>query len=180
MKKLHSFAFYALVTPAITLGSGTLLAAQSSSDSGAMQGQSVSQDADREMQSSQTGQDSMKSDTKSAQTEQKMGDQSGMQNKSYMDSPPTNGMAASDLIGTDLKTSGDESLGEIGDLIIDQDGKVAAVVVNIGGFLGMGEKNVAITWDNIKMSDNPDNRDLRVDMTRDELQSAPTYEQQDD
>ncbi len=46
-----------------------------------------------------------------------------------MESPPANGMAASDLIGPELKTSGDESVGEIGDLIIDQIGKVVAVVV---------------------------------------------------
>ncbi|NMT63869.1 hypothetical protein DIT72_09710 [Marinobacter orientalis] len=50
---------------------------------------------------------------------------------------------------------------------------MVAVVVSVGGFLGMGEKHVAINWDAVKMSGNPDDRDLRVDMTRDELQSAP-------
>ena len=46
-----------------------------------------------------------------------------------MESPPANGMAASDLIEPKFKTSGDESVGEIGGLIIGQIGKVVAVVV---------------------------------------------------
>ncbi len=65
---------------------------------------------------------------------------------------------------------------EIGDLIIDQDGQVVAVVVNVGGFLGMGEKDVAIDWNKVKMSGNADDRDLRVDMTREELETASEFE----
>lgn len=168
MKKLHSLAFYALVTPAITLSSGALLAEQSGG-----------QNADQKQQSSQHGEDAMRSDSKSAQTDQKMGDQSGMTKQAYLDSPPPNGMEASDLIGTSLRTSGDEEVGEIGDLVIDQDGKVVAVVVSVGGFLGMGEKDVAIGWNELKMASDPDDRDLRIDMTRDDLQSAPSFETQD-
>ncbi|MCR8914068.1 PRC-barrel domain containing protein [Marinobacter panjinensis] len=174
MKKLHSLAFYALVAPAITLGSGAVLAAQASSENEDLGEQSMGQDADREKQSSQQNQDAMESSNKTAQS-----DQSGMKNQSYLGSAPPNGMQASDLIGTDLKTSGDESVGEIGDLIIDQDGKVMAVVVSVGGFLGMGEKHVAISWDKVQTSSNADDRDLRVDVTRDELESAPGFEKQD-
>ncbi len=180
MKKLHSLAFYALVAPAMTLGSGAVLAAEADSENTDMGEQSMGQDSDQKMQSSQQDQDATKSSqNKTAQSDQKMGDQSGMKNQRYLDSAPANGMQATDLIGTDLKTSGDESVGEIGDLIIDQDGKVVAVVVSVGGFLGMGEKNVAIAWDEVKMSNNPDDRDLRVDVTRDELESAPGFEKQD-
>ncbi len=179
MKKLHSLAFYALVAPAITLGSGAVFAAQASSENEDLGEQSMGQDADSEKQSSQQNQDAMESGNKAAQSNQRTGDQSGMKNQSYLGSAPPNGMQASDLIGTDLKTSGDESVGEIGDLIIDQDGKVVAVVVSVGGFLGMGEKHVAISWDKVQMSSNADDRDLRVDVTRDELESAPGFEKQD-
>lgn len=181
MKKLHSLAFYALVVPAITLGSGALLAAQDSSENTDVGEQDMGHDAAPETQGSEQDKEVTKSKyNKSAQTDQKMGDQSGMQNKNYMDSPPANGMAASDLIGTDLKTSDDESVGEIDDLIIDQDGKVVGVVVNVGEFLGMGEKRIAIDWNAVKVSDTPEDRDLRVDMAREDLQSAPGYEKLDD
>ncbi len=168
MKKLHSLAFYALVTPAIALSSGAVLAEQS-----------ADKDADQKLQNTQQDQDATKATTGTAQTDQKTGDQSGMKNQGYLDSAPPNGMQASELIGTDLKTSGEESVGEIGDLIIDQDGQVVAVVVSVGGFLGMGEKHVAIDWNKVQMSSNQDDRDLRVDVTRDELESAPGFEKQD-
>jgi|AZIH01.1.fsa_nt_gi sporulation protein YlmC with PRC-barrel domain len=181
MRKLYSLAFYALITPAISLGSGALLAAQGSSENPDLGEQDMGQDAAPETQNPEEENETIKSKYNTAgPTEQKPGDQSGMHNKGLMDSPPANGVAASDLIGTDLKTSGDESVGEIGDLIIDQDGKVVAVVVNVGGYLGMGEKYVIIDWNAVKMSGNADARDLRVDMTRDDLQSAPSYEKPND
>lgn len=181
MKKLHSLAFYVLVAPAITLGSGALFAAQDSSEDTDLGEQDMGQDAAPETQSPEQDKEVTKSKYNTAEsTDENMGEQSGMQNKGYMESPPANGMAASDLIGSDLNTSGDESVGEIGDLIIDQDGRVAAILVNVGGYLGMGEKHVAIEWNAVKMSGNPDDRDLRVDMTRDDLQSAPSYEKLDD
>ncbi len=176
MKKLHSLAFYALVAPAITLGSGALLTAQANSESKDLGEQSMGQDAKDETQGSQQDQDATKSRYNSAHAAQQTDDQPGMQTKGYLESPPAKGMAASDLIGTDLKTSDDETVGQIGDLIIDQDGRVVAVLVNAGGFLAMGEKQVAIHWNAIKMSGNPEDRDLRLDMTRDDLQSAPDYE----
>lgn len=180
MKKLHSLAFYALVAPAMTLGSGAVFAAETSSEEKDLGEQSMGQDADPATQSSQQDQDATKSSyNKDAQGDQKMADQSGMKNQGYLSSAPANGMQASDLIGTELKTSGDESVGEIGDLIIDQDGQVVAVVVSVGGFLGMGEKHVAIGWDDVQMSNSPDDEAMRVDTTRDELESAPAYEKQD-
>ncbi len=124
MKKLHSLAFYALLTPAITLSSGALLAAQGSSEDTDLGEQSMGQDADPKTQSPQQDKTVTKSKYNTDEpADQEMGNQSGMQSKGYMESPPANGMMASDLIGTEVKTSGDESVGEIGDLIIDQDGK---------------------------------------------------------
>ncbi len=168
MKKLHSIAFYALVTPAIALSSGAVLAEQS-----------AGKDVDREQQSTQGGQDAMKSNTKSVQSGQEMGDKSRMQGQGYMDSAPANGMHASNLIGAEIKSAGDEDVGAVEDLIIDQNGQVVAVVVSVGGFLGMGEKNVAIAWDELTQSGTSDMQDLRVDVTREELQSAPEYVTQD-
>ena len=181
MKKLHTLAFYVLVAPALTLGSGALLAAESNDEDTDIGEQSMGQDADPEKQSPEQDKEVTKSRYNADEpTDQKTDDQPGMQGMGHMESPPADGMAASDLIGRELKTSGDESVGEIGDLIIDRDGKVAAVLVNVGGFLGMGEKHVAIDWNAVEMSGNSEEQELRVDMTRDELESAPSYEKSDD
>lgn len=180
MKKLHSLAFYVLITPAITLGSSALLAEESDNGTRDLGEQSMGHDAAPDEQSSQQDKDTTKSSYNTGEASLESGDQPDTQNTGYMESPPANGMAASDLIGTDLKTSDGESVGEISDLIIDQDGKIGAVLVNVGGFLAMGEKSVAIDWNAVTMSANADGQDPTVDMTRDDLQSAPTYEQLDD
>ncbi len=165
MKKLHSLAFYALVTPTIALGSGLLLAEQSTTKDGV-----------EKQQSTQHEKDAMKSENKSAQTDQKMGDHSGMQNKGYMATAPAGGMRASDLIGAEITTTGNEEVGEVSELLIDKDGQVVAVVVGVGGFLGLGEKDVAIGWDEVTKTSESGDVELKIDMTREELTSAPGYE----
>jgi uncharacterized protein YaaQ len=51
---------------------------------------------------------------------------------------------ASKLIGTTMTNILDESIGQVEDVVIDSDGKVVAVLVSVGGFLGLGETTVAI------------------------------------
>ncbi|MBZ2168101.1 PRC-barrel domain-containing protein [Marinobacter sp. F4216] len=182
MKKLHTLAFYALITPAITLGSGVLLATQGGSETPDLGEQSMGQDAAPETQDIEQGKTVTKSkyNTGGAAglTDQKSGDQPGMENRGYMTSIPTNGTRASKLIGTDVKTARDEKVGSVNDLLIDQEGQIVAVVVGVGGFLAMGEKNVAISWDKVTKSGAADEQQLRIDQTREELESAPDYEKQ--
>ncbi len=168
MKRLHSFAFYALVTPAIALGSGVVLAAQPTTGSEVSQGQ----------QDSKQDQDATKSTTGNLQADKKMSDEAGMQSQSYMNAAPPKGMHASKLIGADVKTTGDKNVGSVSDLIINKDGQVLAIVVGVGGFLGMGEKNVAISWDKVTQSGTADKQELRIGESRDALLSAPEYKMQ--
>lgn len=69
-----------------------------------------------------------------------------------------------------------EKIGELNDLVIDGDGKVVAAVVGVGGFLGMGEKDVAINIRAIRMShDEKGTTSLVLDVTKDALKAAPAY-----
>ena len=86
---------------------------------------------------------------------------------------------ASHLIGADVQTANNEDIGDVSDLIIGSDGQVMAIVVSVGGFLGMGEKDVAIGWDHVKRSGTADDVELRVDVTRDELKAAPGFAKRD-
>jgi hypothetical protein len=62
---------------------------------------------------------------------------------------------ASKLMGLDVYNEANEKLGDINELIVDKDGKVNAVVIGIGGFLGVGEHDIAVTMDKLKFVETP-------------------------
>ncbi len=72
----------------------------------------------------------------------------------FMTQMQTGQMRASDLIGTRVVSSNNESIGDVNDVIVDRDGKVLAAVVGVGGFLGIGEKNVAVSFEALEFADN--------------------------
>ena len=192
MKKLHSFLFYALVTPAIALSAGSLMAQTSSAQDTTRQQQSSELDkdgqksslSDQNSQGQDSGQTGSMTGTAGADagqagsmtgTDRTNAGQAGMQNRGYLDSAPVNGTQASDLIGATVRTGTDDDVGSVSELIIDESGQIVAILVGVGGFLGMGEKDVAIGWDHVTLSGTGDDQDLRVDVTGDELRSAPKY-----
>lgn len=62
---------------------------------------------------------------------------------------------ASKLNGLAVYNANNDKIGDINELIIDRDGRVAAVVVGAGGFLGMGEHDVAVPFKDMRWSDVP-------------------------
>jgi len=62
---------------------------------------------------------------------------------------------ASKLDGLDVYNNNDEKIGDIKEMLVDNSGKVQAVVIGVGGFLGMGEHDVAIPFDQIKFVTEP-------------------------
>lgn len=60
--------------------------------------------------------------------------------------PEPNHILGSDLRGTRVRGANDENIGEINDILVDRQGEVVAAIVGVGGFLGIGEKNVAIPF----------------------------------
>jgi sporulation protein YlmC with PRC-barrel domain len=62
---------------------------------------------------------------------------------------------ASKLMGLDVYNEANEKLGDINELILDKNGKVAAVVIGVGGFLGMGEHDIAVSMDKLKFMEEP-------------------------
>ncbi|HEX5777850.1 MAG TPA: PRC-barrel domain-containing protein, partial [Xanthobacteraceae bacterium] len=67
-----------------------------------------------------------------------------------------NELSAEWLINKNVYSSQDEDIGTIEDLIIGQDGRVQAVVIGVGGFLGLGEKSVAVNFGALEMRPTPD------------------------
>lgn len=62
---------------------------------------------------------------------------------------------ASKLVGVAVYNNGNEKIGDINDVILDSGGRVANVVIGVGGFLGMGERNVAVGFDQLKFVREP-------------------------
>jgi sporulation protein YlmC with PRC-barrel domain len=84
----------------------------------------------------------------------------------------------------DLRNTEDEDLGEVEDLVVDaQQGMVQTAVVNFGGFLGIGEKSVAVPWEQLILStvaDDPDARYFLLDVPRETLETAPQIDNLDE
>ena len=78
---------------------------------------------------------------------------------------------ASKMLGSTVYDLQNRDIGSVKDLIIDKDGRVAAAVVDVGTFLGMGGKYVAVPLSDIKT----DHNRLTLDMSKEQLQQAQAY-----
>ncbi len=86
-------------------------------------------------------------------------------------------VSASELIGTRVYGSEDADLGEVSDVVFDPSGKIDAVVVDVGGFLGIGEKPVALDFKTLNIRvDQGGNLIVVANATKDQLDQAPSYE----
>ncbi len=69
-----------------------------------------------------------------------------------------------------------KSIGELKDVLIDKDGKVSALVVGVGGFLGLGEKNVAVDYDYLQKNGGITPNRITLGMSEQDLRNAPKFE----
>jgi len=84
----------------------------------------------------------------------------------------------STLIGSTVYTPANETVGDINDLIVGLDGKIQGVVIGVGGFLGLGEKDVAVKMDEITVQPedaNKSNVRLILNSTKADLEAAPEF-----
>jgi len=181
MKKLHSLAAYALIAPAITLGIGSALAEAPYKATDRTQEQSTTQEQQQRTLPEQA-QNERGMATADRAHEQRMGAERAQQHVkahgTYLSSQPANSFRSDELIGSNLKSRLDsETIGKINDLLIDEDGQIVAVIVEVGGFLGLGKKDVAISWDSVehRLNDDGDERYFSVSATKDALTNAPEY-----
>lgn len=89
-----------------------------------------------------------------------------------------NALTAEDLEGSYVYGANDETVGEIGALVMGDNGEVGQVVINVGGFLGIGEKPVAVTWDELQIMKNAEGDDFRIyiDSSKEALKAQPEYQ----
>ena len=85
-------------------------------------------------------------------------------------------MAGSALIGAKVHdTTNKETVGSIQNIYLDDSGKVKVVVISVGGFLGVGSKDVAVKWEDIKFGKDGRSLALTTGLTKDALKAMPDY-----
>ena len=86
-------------------------------------------------------------------------------------------LTAEKLTGAVVYDVNDERIGEVSDLLLADDGQVTAAVVDVGGFLGIGEKPVSLDLSQIDILRNDAGDDVRVyvPMTKEQLEALPTH-----
>jgi len=88
-----------------------------------------------------------------------------------------NGMQASRLINSTVYSASNENIGDVNDIVIGRDGRVYGVVIGVGGFLGLGEKDVIVPMDRIQfVRDSNNNPRYVIAASRAELEQAPAFD----
>jgi sporulation protein YlmC with PRC-barrel domain len=85
-------------------------------------------------------------------------------------------MTASDYIGKRVYDASGNDIGEVNDIILSSDGKMAATILGVGGFLGIGEKDVAVPVGAVKIMNDGNTARLQIAATKEQLQAAPSYD----
>jgi len=91
---------------------------------------------------------------------------------------PAGQISADKLVGTTVYGANEENVGEINDVVLSEDGKVDAIIIDVGGFLGIGEKPVAVGMDNLAfMADEDGDQYLYTEFTKEQLEAQPAYDE---
>ncbi|MCF8478628.1 MAG: PRC-barrel domain-containing protein [Pseudolabrys sp.] len=84
----------------------------------------------------------------------------------------------SNLIGATVYGPDNASIGDVNEVLIANDGRTNAVVIGVGGFLGVGEKDVAVPFEKLSVTRKPQSADIdkvTINYTKDELTNAPKF-----
>ncbi len=104
----------------------------------------------------------------------------GASSAKFVNSQKSDQFLASKFKGTDVVGNDNEKIGDVSDILFDKDGKIEAYVVGVGGFLGIGAKDVALAPSafQIVAGDKSKNESdkLKLSMTKDELKQASNFE----
>jgi PRC-barrel domain len=85
------------------------------------------------------------------------------------------GTSLTSILGKDVQGPKGEALGRVVDVLADADGHVRAVIIDFGGFLGVGTRRIAVDWPLLRFDPSTRDKSLVLRVSREKLQSAPEY-----
>jgi putative membrane protein len=88
---------------------------------------------------------------------------------------PADAISISTYYNEDVYDTQDNKIGDVNDILLDKDGRLSTAIIGVGGFLGVGEKDVAVPFKSLKVSEKGGDRYLVINATKEALEKAPGY-----
>jgi hypothetical protein len=82
---------------------------------------------------------------------------------------------AQSVLGREVRSSANENMGRIVDVVVDREGRVRAAVIDFGGFLGVGSRKIAVDWSALRFDLDPKRDLVTLELTRDQVKATPEY-----
>jgi hypothetical protein len=86
--------------------------------------------------------------------------------------------SAMSIMGVTVQGPAGKDIGRLTDVLVGLDGKPVAAVIDFGGFLGVGNRKVAVDWKTLKFSPGDKNHPIMLEMAPDQVRAAPDYKDQ--
>jgi sporulation protein YlmC with PRC-barrel domain len=93
----------------------------------------------------------------------------------FLTALPQNALLVSNIHEQNIYDPQENKIGEVKDLVVDRSGKISAAIISVGGFLGIGQKDVAVAFSDIKAAERNNKWWLTINATKDELKSATGF-----
>jgi hypothetical protein len=82
------------------------------------------------------------------------------------------------VLGRDVRSTTDEDMGRIVDVIVDRAGMVRAAVIDFGGFLGVGSRRIVVDWNALHFGRIANKSDsITLELTKEQVSEAPEYKE---
>jgi hypothetical protein len=81
------------------------------------------------------------------------------------------------VLGKDVRSSTDEDMGRLVDVVVDRAGQPRAAVIDFGGFLGVGSRKIAVDWTALNFARGAAKGIITVEFTRDQVKAAPEFKE---
>jgi len=83
------------------------------------------------------------------------------------------------ILGRQVEVSSGKEIGRLIDVLVDEDGTPQAAVIDFGGFMGVGNRRIAVEWSTLRFAPSNLRHAVTVEMSPDQLKAAPQYENPD-
>jgi hypothetical protein len=82
------------------------------------------------------------------------------------------------ILGREIRSTADENMGRIVDVLVDGSGTTRAAIIDFGGFLGVGSRKIAVAWKALHFVPAAEKRyGIVLELTRDQVKAAPEYKE---
>jgi hypothetical protein len=82
---------------------------------------------------------------------------------------------ATSILGRSVHDPEGHQVGRIVDVLVDDQGQPRAAVIDFGGFMGVGNRRIAVAWRALHFLPDAEQHQIRIDMTVDQIKATPDY-----